>query len=70
MGFHDEDSLIAPSIYLATTDLSAKGVEVVQANFDDRESVKKAFRGGYGVFAMTDCASDSPFPRTCCGLIV
>lgn len=36
-------------------ELAAKGVEVVQADFDDLESLKKAFKGAYGVFGMTDC---------------
>jgi len=34
--------------------LKAAGVEVVKADADDIESLKKAFRGVYGVFSMTD----------------
>lgn len=36
-------------------ELSAQGVEVVQADFDDIENVRKAFSGAYGVFGVTDC---------------
>ena len=34
--------------------LSAKGVEVVSANIDDVESLKKAFAGAYGVYGVTN----------------
>jgi uncharacterized protein YbjT (DUF2867 family) len=34
--------------------LAAKGAEVVSANLDDVESLKKAFAGAYGVFAVTN----------------
>src|SRR5205823_7869777 len=34
--------------------LSAKGAEVVQANLDDIESLKRAFAGAYGVYAVTN----------------
>ena len=34
--------------------LASKGVEVVSANVDDTASLKKAFEGAYGIFALTD----------------
>jgi uncharacterized protein YbjT (DUF2867 family) len=34
--------------------LAAKGAEVVSANLDDVESLKKAFAGAYGVFGVTN----------------
>src|SRR5436190_7748979 len=34
--------------------LAAKGAEVVQANLDDVESLKKAFAGAHGVYAVTN----------------
>src|SRR5499427_4073234 len=34
--------------------LKAKGAEVVSANMDDVESLKKAFAGAYGVYAVTN----------------
>src|ERR1044071_4648648 len=34
--------------------LAAKGAEVVQANIDDVESLKKAFAGAYGVYGVTN----------------
>jgi uncharacterized protein YbjT (DUF2867 family) len=34
--------------------LAAKGAEVVQANLDDVESLKKAFAGAHGVFGVTN----------------
>jgi uncharacterized protein YbjT (DUF2867 family) len=34
--------------------LSSKGVEVVQGELDDLESLKKAVAGSYGVFGVTD----------------
>jgi uncharacterized protein YbjT (DUF2867 family) len=34
--------------------LAAKGAEVVQADLDDVESLKKAFAGAYGVYAVTN----------------
>src|SRR5215831_5904565 len=34
--------------------LASKGAEVVQANLDDVESLKKAFAGVYGVYAVTN----------------
>jgi hypothetical protein len=34
--------------------LAAKGAEVVSANLDDVESLKKAFAGAYGVYAVTN----------------
>jgi uncharacterized protein YbjT (DUF2867 family) len=34
--------------------LAAKGAEVVQANLDDVESLKKAFSGAYGVYGVTN----------------
>ena len=36
--------------------LAARGVEVVQADLNDIESIKKAFDGVYGVFGVTNCA--------------
>ena len=33
--------------------LSGKGVEVVQADMDDLESLKKAFKGAYGAYCVT-----------------
>lgn len=38
-----------------TTELVKRGVEVVEAELDDVESLKNAFAGSYGVFAVTDC---------------
>jgi uncharacterized protein YbjT (DUF2867 family) len=35
-------------------DLAQKGVEVVSANLDNQDSLKKAFEGAYGVFAITN----------------
>ncbi|KAF8336248.1 uncharacterized protein EI90DRAFT_3152483 [Cantharellus anzutake] len=37
----------------AATKLKAAGVEVVSADLEDVESLKKAFRGAYGVFGVT-----------------
>src|SRR5437867_13030353 len=34
--------------------LAAKGAQVVQANLDDLESLKKAFAGAYGVYGVTN----------------
>src|SRR4030095_12617348 len=34
--------------------LASKGAEVVQANLDDVESLKKAFAGAHGVYAVTN----------------
>src|SRR5215210_3980879 len=34
--------------------LAAKGAEVVKADIDDLESLKKAFAGAYGVYAVTN----------------
>src|SRR5207237_1161004 len=34
--------------------LAAKGAEVVQANLDDIESLKKAFAGAHGVYCVTN----------------
>src|SRR3982751_6567832 len=34
--------------------LAAKGAEVVSANLDDVESLKKAFAGAYGVYGVTN----------------
>src|SRR6476469_4278741 len=34
--------------------LAAKGAEVVRADIDDLESVKKAFGGAYGAFCVTN----------------
>ena len=34
--------------------LSSKGVEVVEADLDDVESLKKAFKGAYGAFCVTN----------------
>jgi uncharacterized protein YbjT (DUF2867 family) len=34
--------------------LASKGAEIVQANIDDVESLKKAFAGAYGVYAVTN----------------
>src|SRR6185436_3377101 len=34
--------------------LAAKGAEVVSGNLDDVESLKKAFAGAYGVYAVTN----------------
>ncbi|KAF8336244.1 uncharacterized protein EI90DRAFT_3014058 [Cantharellus anzutake] len=39
----------------AATKLKAAGAEVVSADLEDVESLKKAFRGAYGVFGVTDC---------------
>lgn len=36
-------------------ELSERGVEMVAANMDDVESLKRAFRGCYGVYAVTNC---------------
>lgn len=44
-------------LYTPVLELTAKGVEVVQADFDDLESVKRAFSGAYGVFGVTDCTT-------------
>src|SRR5215467_11952073 len=35
-------------------DLASKGAEVVSANLDDVESLKKAFAGAYGVYGVTN----------------
>lgn len=35
-------------------DLAQKGVEVVPADLDNQDSLKKAFEGAYGVFALTN----------------
>src|SRR4026208_1933699 len=35
--------------------LAAKGAEVVSANLDDVESLKKASAGAHGVFGVTNC---------------
>ncbi|KAF9510675.1 hypothetical protein BS47DRAFT_50152 [Hydnum rufescens UP504] len=35
------------------------GVEVVAADAEDVESLKKAFRGAWGVFGVTDCKRDA-----------
>jgi uncharacterized protein YbjT (DUF2867 family) len=35
-------------------ELASKGAEVVQADIDDVESLKKAFAGAYGVYAVTN----------------
>lgn len=35
-------------------ELASKGAEVVQADLDDVESLKKAFAGAYGVYAVTN----------------
>ncbi|MCE7011298.1 NmrA/HSCARG family protein [Kibdelosporangium philippinense] len=37
----------------AARELAARGAEVVQADLDDPESVKKAFQGAYGAFVVT-----------------
>lgn len=42
--------------------LKEKGAEVVQATFDDVESLKKAFKGAHGVFVVTNC--EFPFSIT------
>jgi len=34
--------------------LAEKGAELVKADLDDQESLKKAFAGSYGVFAVTN----------------
>jgi len=34
-------------------ELAAKGVEVVEADVDNKESIKKAFKGAYGAFCLT-----------------
>ena len=34
--------------------LAAKGAEVVKADLDDVESLKKAFAGAHGVYAVTN----------------
>ena len=34
--------------------LAALGAEVVVANLDDRESLKRAFKGAYGIFCVTN----------------
>lgn len=36
-------------------ELESKGVELVQGDYDDVESLKHAFDGTYGVFAVTNC---------------
>ena len=35
--------------------LTALGVDVVKADLEDVESLKKAFQGAYGVFGVTNC---------------
>ena len=35
--------------------LAARGVEVVKADLNDVESLKKAFEGVHGVFGLTNC---------------
>jgi uncharacterized protein YbjT (DUF2867 family) len=35
-------------------ELARLGAEVVQADYRDRTTIKAAFQGAYGVFAMTD----------------
>lgn len=45
--------------------LHAKGVELVQANMDDIDSVRKAVRQSYAIYAVTNCmylqlSSNSP----------
>ena len=49
-------------------ELLAQGVEVVKADLDDVESVKKAVKGSYGVFGVTNCAFSSNFivPSSIC----
>jgi len=34
--------------------LEAKGIEVVEANFDDVETLKTAFHGAYGAYLATN----------------
>ena len=36
--------------------LRAQGVEVVNANYHDPDSLRAAYSGVYGVFAITNCA--------------
>jgi uncharacterized protein YbjT (DUF2867 family) len=38
----------------AAKKLAAKGVEVVEAELDDVESLKKAFEGAWGVYGVTN----------------
>ena len=40
--------------------LADRGIEVVQADADDVESLERAFEGAYGVFGLTNCTSVSP----------
>lgn len=40
-------------------EMSGKGVQVVSADFNDVESLKKAFEGVYGVFGMTNGTSSN-----------
>jgi len=47
--------------YYVPEALAAQGVEVVQADYDQPETLQKAFEGCYGVFAVTNCTHNSDF---------
>ena len=36
-------------------ELAAKGIEVVQGDYDNPTSLQNALKGVYGVFVVTDC---------------
>ncbi|KAF8336241.1 uncharacterized protein EI90DRAFT_3044963 [Cantharellus anzutake] len=46
-------SLLADGTFAAAKKLKAAGAEVVSADLEDTESLKKAFKGAYGVFGVT-----------------
>src|SRR5262245_27983878 len=52
-GFAVRDVTRDPSKEKGTA-LAAKGAEVVRANLDDVESLKKAFSSAYGVYGVTN----------------
>ena len=38
----------------AAKKLAAQGVEVVEGNLSNKDDIRKAFKGAYGVFAVTN----------------
>ena len=38
----------------AAKTLAAQGVEVVEGNLSNKDDIRKAFKGAYGVFAVTN----------------
>lgn len=42
---------------MPVTELASLGCELVYGNYDDAESMVRAFDGAWGVFAVTNCAS-------------